>query len=191
MVIQTFYAIDAVFVGMGDFALHLEAWDRDHRFSKVSLYRVEIPEPPEMKGTNETVLNPEDGCEFAHMTGRASKNGQKQSNCGVADWYFVRGLGYRPHERTRGMELRVTTTIKEGLFLVRVDGALAGDEVNELGRMCRSLAGARRLDLSGLRWTDDRGVQMIRTLMAEGTELVDVPRFIDLLLRSHAPDVDD
>ena len=78
--------------------------------------------------------------------------------------------------------LRVTTTISDHLFVVLVEGSLAGDEADELGRMCRSLSGRTQADLSGLRWADARGVQMIRTLVAEGVELVKVPPFIALLL---------
>ncbi len=84
------------------------------------------------------------------------------------------------------MEFRVTTSISEGLFLVRVEGTLVREEVDELGRMCRSLAGSTRLDLSGLRWADDRGIQMIQRLIAEGAEAVNVPPFIALLLDSRA-----
>ncbi len=82
------------------------------------------------------------------------------------------------------MELRVTTNINKGVFVVRVEGSLAGEEVDELGRMCRSLAGSTRLDLSGLRWADNQGIQMIRRLIAEGAEPVKVPPFIALLLES-------
>ncbi len=80
------------------------------------------------------------------------------------------------------MVLRVTTSISKEVFVVRVEGTLAGEQVDELGRMCRSLAGPTRLDLSGLRWADDRGIQMIRRLIAEGAEPVKVPPFIALLL---------
>ena len=78
--------------------------------------------------------------------------------------------------------MRVTTTIRADLFVVRVEGTLAGEGADELGRMCRSLSGPTQADLSGLRWADARGLQMIRTLVAEGVELVKVPPFIALLL---------
>ena len=78
--------------------------------------------------------------------------------------------------------LRVTVHISKGQFVVRVEGKLAGEEVDELGRMCRSLSGPKRLDLSGVRWADARWVQMIRTLVSEGAEPVGVPPFVALFL---------
>ena len=83
----------------------------------------------------------------------------------------------------RDMSLRITTTTDEAMNVVHIDGQLAGDGVAELGRECRIAGRPLALDLSNLRWTDTKGLQLIKTLMDQGVRIRGVSPFVDLLLK--------
>jgi hypothetical protein len=77
---------------------------------------------------------------------------------------------------------RITTSAGETGTLLRLDGRLSADGTRELERVCRDLERPLTLDLSELRSADGSGLAAIRELVARGAELVDVPKYIALLL---------
>ncbi len=77
---------------------------------------------------------------------------------------------------------RITASAGETGTVLQLHGRLLSDGIRELERVCRDLEWPLTLDLRELRSTDDSGLAAIRELVARGAELLDVPRYIAILL---------
>ena len=70
------------------------------------------------------------------------------------------------------MVQRVTVLTDGRITTVYVEGRLTGASVPELRAACRSAGSPIRLDLSGLLSADKDGLDTLRSLRAEGAELL-------------------
>ena len=82
--------------------------------------------------------------------------------------------------------IRITKTMEKNLTVLRVDGRLASEDLEELTREFRSVQGATSLDLSDLQTADRPAVQLLKELIALGTELRGASPYIELLLKSNS-----
>jgi anti-anti-sigma regulatory factor len=80
------------------------------------------------------------------------------------------------------VEIRIDITSEGPETVVHVSGRLAGALAAQLLKACESIAGAYVLDLSNLMFTDDTGVDAIRTLVEKGAEIRGASPFIKLLI---------
>ena len=83
------------------------------------------------------------------------------------------------------MTLRITqvATEKKG-SLLRVDGRLVAESLNELEDACEEASTPLTLDFEGVLWIDDRAVEMLRHLMASGTVVTNASPYVALRLNS-------
>jgi len=87
------------------------------------------------------------------------------------------------------MRLRIAKkTSRTRVVVLQVDGELAREGVAELKRVCASITGRMRVDLSNLRSADDAGLATIRDLESAGAEVVGASPYIRLLLAVRTPD---
>ena len=82
--------------------------------------------------------------------------------------------------------LRISVTKVEGT-LVFLAGRLAGEELEELERVCREIDGPIALDLSQLQSADSAGVGALREILASGGELVRASTYFENLLKHGEP----
>ena len=80
------------------------------------------------------------------------------------------------------MNLRITTTPKGTVTVVRVAGDLHKQGVAELEKVCRSIDGPLCLDLADLQSLSAEAVHSIRVLESGGAAVVGVTPFIQKLL---------
>jgi hypothetical protein len=80
------------------------------------------------------------------------------------------------------VDLHISAHESEEILTVRVAGRLGFVGLEELRRTCRSTRHLR-LDLSQLLSADETGTNFLAALHDSGAELVNVPPYIDLLLR--------
>jgi ABC-type transporter Mla MlaB component len=84
------------------------------------------------------------------------------------------------------MSVRITRKSAAQWTVLRVDGHLTADDVDELARESRSVEGALALDLVDLRSADSAGVSLLQELLARGAELRGASPYIELLLQRQA-----
>jgi hypothetical protein len=84
------------------------------------------------------------------------------------------------------MSIRISTTCGASHTVLKVDGRLRSEDVDELARAFRSVQGATALDLSELQSADDAGVELLRRLVALSVEVRGVSPYIALLLKGTA-----
>jgi hypothetical protein len=82
------------------------------------------------------------------------------------------------------MSIRVSVTPEPRWTVLKVDGWLNAEDIDELTRAFRSVRGATVLDLSDLQSADRPGVGVLRELISLGTEIRGASPYIELLLRS-------
>jgi len=82
--------------------------------------------------------------------------------------------------------VRITKTIDELRTVLRIDGRLRSEDVEELARVFRSVQGATVLDLSELKWADRDGVEILRELVALGAEVRGASPYVALLLERNS-----
>ena len=80
------------------------------------------------------------------------------------------------------MALKITTLTTE-VTTVKLDGRLSYKEATELARLCKHLVNPVVIDLSGLFFADDEGVNVLADLEAHGIELVRPRPYLSVLLR--------
>ena len=68
--------------------------------------------------------------------------------------------------------------------VLKVDGRLKGDDVEELAQAYRSAQGATALDLSELQSADRAGVELLRELASMGAAIRGASPYIELLMRT-------
>lgn len=79
--------------------------------------------------------------------------------------------------------IRITMTAADHRTILKVDGRLRADDVEELKRAYRSVPGATALDLSELQSADRDGVTVLRELVSLGVEIRSATQYFELLLR--------
>jgi hypothetical protein len=79
--------------------------------------------------------------------------------------------------------VRITKTLDACQTVLKVDGWLKGDDVDELSRAYCSVQGAAALDLSELQSADREGVAILREIVSLGTEIRGASPYIELLLK--------
>ena len=80
------------------------------------------------------------------------------------------------------VDLRLDVVSESGRAVVRIQGRLAGGAVTELERVCRSTPGPLVLDLTHLMSADDRGIEALKGLVADGAQCTGTSRYLELLL---------
>ena len=85
------------------------------------------------------------------------------------------------------MVIRITSTSAGEASIIRIEGQLTADDTSALEAECRSAGSPRRLDLSGLLSVDGAGIEMLRSLQAEGAELCGASPYIRQLMAEGAP----
>jgi len=78
--------------------------------------------------------------------------------------------------------VRITKTSNHHGTILRVDGHLRSEDVGELVREYRSLAGPAVLELSDLQSADSVGVRTLSELVSLGVEIHGASPYISLLL---------
>jgi hypothetical protein len=82
------------------------------------------------------------------------------------------------------MAIRITKSVQEHQIVLKVDGWLKADDVEELSRACQSVQQAMALDLSELQSADHDGVRTLRELVSLGVEVHGASPYIELLLKT-------
>lgn len=82
------------------------------------------------------------------------------------------------------MSIHISATAKATRTVVKVDGRLHADDMEELTRVLDSVQGPKELDLSELTSADRTGVAALRELISRGTEIRGASPYIELLLKS-------
>ena len=80
------------------------------------------------------------------------------------------------------MEIRIDITAEGIETVVHVAGRLSGRAVAQLREASDQIEDAFVLDLSDLRFADDAGIDIIRTLDEKGAEVRGTSPFVQLLL---------
>ena len=80
------------------------------------------------------------------------------------------------------MGLYIAQTTDGSTTIIKVDGRLEGEGVEELHRVCRDLVPPFVLELTHLQHADTAGLQLINTLADAGVDLRGVSPYIALLL---------
>ena len=80
------------------------------------------------------------------------------------------------------MDIRIDLIKKGPETVVGIAGRLAGNAVAELENACDQIQGSFVIDLSNLLFTDDEGINAIRTLADRGVWIHGASPFIQLLL---------
>ncbi len=81
------------------------------------------------------------------------------------------------------MAIRITRTVSDRYTILKVDGRLKADDVEELDRAYQSVQGAAALDLRELQSADREGVAILRQLVSLGVVVCAATPYIELLLR--------
>lgn len=84
------------------------------------------------------------------------------------------------------MPIHVRTTAEDSRTVLKVDGRLRREDVDELVRAFRSAQGSVALDLTELQSADHAGVETLRQLMARDVEVRGISPYIALLLKDKA-----
>ena len=80
------------------------------------------------------------------------------------------------------MECRIELQWEAPRAVVTITGHLAGEAIEQLRGVRRSIDGAVTLDVAGLVSADDEGVEAIRAMLLEGDEIRSASPFVQLLL---------
>ena len=88
------------------------------------------------------------------------------------------------------MTLRITVRRESGVTMLHIDGRLEGEGVSELRKAVAETRRPRPLQLRGLRWADETGLQILRELRARGVALHGFSPYVGLLLDASEPGSD-
>jgi hypothetical protein len=78
--------------------------------------------------------------------------------------------------------VRITKTLDACQTVLKVDGSLKADDVDELSRACQSVQGGMALDLTELKSADADGVAILREIVSLGAEIRGASPYFQLLL---------
>ncbi len=81
------------------------------------------------------------------------------------------------------MSIRITTIPEPDTTVIKIDGRLKGDDIEELARVFREVVGPIALDLTDLQSVDRTFVVMLREAIAKGMELRAASPYVELLLK--------
>src|SRR5215813_13099762 len=87
----------------------------------------------------------------------------------------------------RPMTLQIATRRDSGGTIVMTAGRLGAEGISELEGVVSGLSGPLRLDLAGLRSTDEAGLEMLRAPRSRGISLIRVSPYHRLLLADGPP----
>jgi anti-anti-sigma regulatory factor len=80
------------------------------------------------------------------------------------------------------MEIRIDIESEGPEPVLHVSGRLTGSAITQLSETCEPMKGRFVLDLSKLKFADDAGVELIRTLCERGAEIRGASYFIKMLI---------
>jgi len=80
--------------------------------------------------------------------------------------------------------VRITKIVDDPQTVLRIDGRLRSEDVDELVKVFRSVQGATVLDLSELQSADRQAAEVLRELLALGVEVRGASPYIELLLKA-------
>ena len=81
------------------------------------------------------------------------------------------------------MSIRITTIPEPDATVIKIDGRLKGDDIEELARVFREVGGPIALDLTDLQSVDRTFVVLLREAIAKGMELRAASPYVELLLK--------
>ena len=84
------------------------------------------------------------------------------------------------------MSFRIDIESEEADIILHVAGRLAGAAIEQLSDLCDPMDGRFVLELSKLKFADDAGVELIRTLCERGAKIHGASSFINLLIDGEA-----
>jgi len=79
--------------------------------------------------------------------------------------------------------IRITRASDDQGAVLRIDGQLRSEDVDELGKEYRNVEGPAVLELTNLRSADAAGVALLLELVSLGAEVRGASPYIELLLR--------
>jgi hypothetical protein len=85
------------------------------------------------------------------------------------------------------MDFCITRVDENGGTLLRIDGQLSRDGIEELRRALEASAAPITLELSGLRSADEPALAMLSGLRANGVTLVGASQYLELRMQSRHP----
>ena len=80
------------------------------------------------------------------------------------------------------MDIRIDMETEGPDVVLHVAGRLTGPAITQLSEACEPMEGRFVLDLSKLKFADDAGVEVIRTLRERGADIRGASSFIKLLI---------
>lgn len=85
------------------------------------------------------------------------------------------------------MSIRITTIAEVDTTVVKIDGRLTSEDMEELARALDEVTGPIALDLSDLRSVERAFVPILQEAIAGGMELRAVSPYVELLLKQGNP----
>jgi anti-anti-sigma regulatory factor len=80
-----------------------------------------------------------------------------------------------------GMTIHIDVITEEAEVIVYLAGRLSGETTKELRDICEAINETFVLDLSKLLFTDDAGIDAMRVISEQGTQIRGASQFIQLL----------
>ena len=84
------------------------------------------------------------------------------------------------------MEIRIDIESEGPDVVLHVAGRLTGPAIAQLSEACEPMKGRFVLELSKLKFADDEGTEVIRTLRERGAEIRGASSFIKLLINGES-----
>jgi len=81
------------------------------------------------------------------------------------------------------MSIRITTIPEPDVTVIKIDGRLKGDDIEELARVFAQVPAPAALDLTELQSVDRSFVTLLREAIAGGMELRAASPYVELLLK--------
>jgi ABC-type transporter Mla MlaB component len=82
------------------------------------------------------------------------------------------------------MSIHVSTLVEPMQTVIKVDGRLKSEDLDELTKTVQAVHGRTALDLSDLQSADRAGLDLLRELIALGAEVRAASPYIELLLQT-------
>jgi len=87
--------------------------------------------------------------------------------------------------------MRITRVDSNEGTLLRVDGRLEGEGVNELEQACREARSPLILNLAGVLWIDDRATETLQRMMADDTVVTNASPYVALRLNRKEEEINE
>jgi ABC-type transporter Mla MlaB component len=82
------------------------------------------------------------------------------------------------------MSIRASRTSEAEQMVLRIDGRLTSEDVDELAKLYGAEGSPNVIDLSDLQSADSDGVRLLLDFVSRGAQIRDASPYIELLLRS-------